>query len=166
VQKLISAQLVLAVTFLAGCGGNPSSNDSGGGSTPRLTSGNWSLSAKSSVVPGTTVYLGGSLNQAGSAVSGNLHVVGSDCYDLTVPISVTGSLNGTRLTITSASSNGQVITANLVSSGKSVSGTYSILGGCAGGDKGSVSGTWVPPISGTWAGTLSTGSTQSVSRRP
>jgi hypothetical protein len=68
-------------------------------------------------------------------------------------------MKGKNLAITSANIAGQVITANMVSSGKSVSGSYSISGGCAGGDHGNVTGTWVPSISGTWTGNILTGST-------
>ena len=157
-RTLIATPLVLAITFLVGCGGN-SNNGNNGGTTPLLTSGNWSLIAKSAAAPGTTVYLGGSLTQNGSSISGTLHVDESACYATSDSVPVTGTIKGTNLTITSGNIAGQVITASLVGSGKAVSGTYSISGGCASGDHGSVTGTWIPNISGTWNGNILTGST-------
>jgi hypothetical protein len=158
----------LAVAFalaLAGCG---SSNNM------TLAQGNWSVAAISNGnavthnvrtqngvtpnVPSGTFYVGGNLTQSGSSVTGTMYFFNS-CIDPSTPVNFTGSVSGTKVTLTSASVEGEVIT--VVASGTTTSatsaltGTYTVSGGCDDGDTGTVTATAVAPISGTWAGSLS-----------
>jgi hypothetical protein len=60
--------------------------------------------------------------------------------------------------------NSQILTITGTSLGSSISsGAYSIAGGCGAGDKGTVSGYTLAALTGTYSGTISTGSGSSVS---
>lgn len=132
---------------LAGC---PAMTDS---PQTTLTSGNWSVTAISSNPAVGTIHVGGNLTQSGSALSGSMYVVGSMCFDVSEPVSFTGTVSGSQVTLTSADVNGQVFSLTATStSSTAISGTYTITGGCAGGDSGSAVASAVPSISGTWNG--------------
>lgn len=146
-----------------GCGGGSSANPPTP-STPSFASGNWVITVGSTILTGIT-YVGGNLTQSGTSVSGIMHVHGSSCYDLDLmtDIPVSGSVDSSgAFTLASSSVSGQVITVTGTISGtgnKVFTGNYTILGGCASGDKGIVSGAWVPSITGTWKATEVSGST-------
>ena len=84
-------------------------------------------------------------NTAGT-VSGVLHIINSACYSLTEDVPVAGTITtGGVLSLTSSAIAGQTIVAGGTISGSSLSsGGYSITGGCAGGDKGAVTGYMFP----------------------
>ena len=119
---------------------------------PNIT-GNWQLSA-TSTVPGMPVAtIAGSITQSGSSVSGVVHLDGSNCFDELNTISLTGTLTDGLVSLISASVDGQVITftVNLNNTdSNALAGTYAINGGCANGDQGNVTGSKVPAINGTW----------------
>ncbi len=152
--------LPLACVFvlaLAGCGA---------GRNLALTQGNWAVTATSTntgTIAISTFYIGGNLTQTGSSVSGTMYIVGSDCFDSAAPIAITGTVKEKKVTLTTASYQEQVITvtasgtSNSGTSASTLSGTYTVTGGCAGGDKGTVTANAVPSISGTWNGTLALG---------
>jgi hypothetical protein len=159
---------LLALLVLCGCGG-------GGKTSVALSSppsdppaqglnaaGNWQFSATSTVdKPPTTIA--GSIAQSGVSVSGAVHLDGSNCFDHMSTIGLTGTVNGSDISFTSTSSDGQVITFTGTIGNDAVNGTdsafngtYTIKGGCANGDQGSVTGIRVPFIGNTWNGTFTT----------
>jgi|CZLA01.1.fsa_nt_gi hypothetical protein len=144
---LLLCALTLALT---GC---PAISDS---SPIVLTTGNWSVTAISSNSAIGTVYVGGNLTQSGSDLSGTMYVVGSQCFDVSQPISFTGTVGGTNVTLVSADVNGQVfsVAATARTDSALTSGTYTIIGGCADGDNGTATANLVPSISGTWNGPI------------
>jgi hypothetical protein len=154
--SLLLGALVLAVT---GCGVAPRSDAT-------LTQGNWSVTA-SSENSGTGIFqVGGNLAQNGATLSATMYVSGSLCFDVSQPVILTGALKNQQVTLTSADVNGQVLSvvANATSD-STLTGTYTITGGCGSGDHGTVSAKAMPSISGTWSGSVvgSGGSNVSVS---
>lgn len=150
---------------LSACGGGGSSNGSSQSTTSAPVTGNWQISVNSTAFPGTPGVLVGNLTSSGTAVSGVFHISGSSCYDFSTDVPMSGSINGSAVTLTSAPVSSQVISTTLTASpdGSSISGKYSIAGGCATGDQGTVSGVRVPSFSGTWTGTFTSSSGQAIS---
>jgi hypothetical protein len=162
---------VLAAVFtmaLAGCGASDN---------VALTQGNWSVAATSSgdaishnaqnhnaqthnglflANSSATFYIGGNLTQNGGHLTGTMYVVGSECFN-SAGVAVTGTVSGNNITLTTDSPSlaGQVITVTATAaSTSSLTGTYSVTGGCDDGDSGMVTGSVVAPITATWAGSL------------
>jgi hypothetical protein len=111
----------------------------------------------------TPLTIAGSINQSRSAVSGAVHVDGSNCFDRLITMVLTGTLTGSKISLTSSSVNGQVITFTgsisddaLNGADSAFTGTYTINGGCANGDLGSVTGIRIPFIGNTLKGTFTT----------
>ena len=144
----------LALAMMAGCGGSSSTP---AGSFPSLN-GNFQIQAQSTVHAGLPTLIGGELTETSGAVTGKMHVSGSHCFNLSSDLTVTGTVTKAgALALTSSSIGNQVITiaATVSSDGSKISGgTYTIAGGCADNDKGSVTGFKVPAINGTYAGTF------------
>lgn len=153
----------LLAVFCAGCGGAnnpPTMNNTVTNAPQALVNGNFSMTAVSQVVTNTS-FLGGNV-QTDSAghFSGVLHIAGSNCFAVTTDIPFTGTISGLTLTATSSTVNGQVITVNVMISadGKSItSGSYSISGGCAAGDHGSVTGFQMQAFTGGYSGAFTIG---------
>lgn len=167
-----------ALVLLCGCGGGGyqaatrgatggATGGSGGVSSPPPSSGpnvegNWQFTM-TSTVSGPPLTIGGSIRPSGSSVSGAVHIDGSKCFDLPSTVGLTGTLTGSNLSLTATSVDGQVITLSGSISDNTFTathlpgefiGTYAINGGCAGGDKGNVTGVIVPSLAGNWAGDL------------
>jgi hypothetical protein len=145
--------LFLGLLVLVGCGG-------GNNSTPpvnpqqqqfTVTSGNWDLSGSDQ---GGAFIVGGNLTQSGKALTGVFHAANSPCYDLALDIPVSGTATASNATVTSSSVQSQVISATLSGGAASVTGTFSITGGCAAGSVGTFNGALVPSLSGTWTGSF------------
>jgi hypothetical protein len=144
--SLLSVALILVFT---GCQALSGSSDAA------LARGNWALAATSSNPAVGTIRVGGNLSQSGRTLSGSMYVVGSLCFDVSQPLSFTGTVKGKQVTLTSATVSGQVLRVALtVTSSSAMSGTYTITGGCGDGDSGSVDAHAVPSISGTWKGSV------------
>jgi hypothetical protein len=164
----LSALAAVFALALAGCG---SSNNTA------LTQGNWSVTATSNgdavshnaqnnntrshnaeiANESSTFYIGGNLTQNGANLTGTMYVVGSGCFN-SAGVAFTGTVNGQTVTLTTDSPSlaGQVITVTATAaSASSLSGTYTVAGGCDDGDSGTVSASAAVPITGTWAGSLS-----------
>ena len=100
-EKLVKPGIILAVLFVScllciGCGGGSSSAS---GPYSSITSGNWSLTATSSVTSGLVLSIGGSLTQSGNAVSGTMLISSSvsNCPSLlSVATPLPGHLGATR----------------------------------------------------------------------
>jgi hypothetical protein len=86
--------------------------------------GNWEFDTVSTAFAGVTSQVGGSIVQAGTAISGVLHVLGSSCFDVFTNVTVSGTILGNSVTITSGSVPGQVITFTGTATGTTLSGTY------------------------------------------
>jgi len=127
-----------------------------------LLNGNFALTAVSQMVT-NTAFIGGNVQTDSSGqFSGVLHVQesNSNCFAVTTDVSFTGNIRGLTLTATSASVNGQVIMVNAMisSDGKSItSGSYSISGGCAGGDHGTITGFQMQAFTGNYVGGFNVG---------
>ena len=113
--------------------------------------------------------IAGSISVSGSSVNGVVHVTGSNCFDPLTAVSLTGTLTGNNISLTSTSVVGQVttLTGSLSDPGASqpgeFTGTYAINGGCASGDQGNVTGMTEYPMGGFWAGDL-TSATGDINR--
>jgi hypothetical protein len=147
---------LLAVCFalaLSGCGSNSASNLA-------LTPGNWSVTATPS--GGAAFYIGGNLTQTGNNLAGTMYVVNSNttCFNPSQQVAFTGTVSGNKVTLTSASTVGQVIaiiatgTTTSGTTSSALTGTYTVTGGCDDGDSGTASANSVPSISATWSGPI------------
>lgn len=154
--------LTLSATFLfCGCGGAPGPASAPGGaeapsSTPQTatppTFGNWQFNAASSVPGKPPLTFAGSIGQTGTAVTGALHVDGSNCFDRLTTISFTSTVTGTSTSLTSAAIDGQVITFTGNFSGEAFNGTYKINGGCDASDHGTLTGINIGNIGNNFSG--------------
>ena len=109
--------------------------------------------------------IAGSISLSGSSLIAAVHVDGSNCFDRPTTVSLTGALTGSNTSLTSTSYAGQVITLTGAISDTGLAGTYSpgaftgtytINGGCADGDKGNVTGVKILYIANTLNGTFKT----------
>jgi len=98
----------------------------------------------------------GSFSQSVSEISGTVHVAGSNCFDELTAVGLTGKLVSSKITFTSTSISGQVITLVGNINGTSFSGTFAIEGGCDAGDQGTVTGVKMPSITSQLNGTFTT----------
>jgi hypothetical protein len=161
--------LLSTLVLLFGCGGGgertsrPNSSPPSGGPAQGLNAaGNWQFSTTSTAgMPPATIA--GSIAQSGVSVSGAVHVDGSNCLDHLTTIGLTGTLTGSDMSLTSTSVDGQVTTFTgtisddaLNGTDSAFNGTYTINGGCANGDHGSVTGIRIPFIGNTLKGTFTT----------
>ncbi len=150
--------IVLSVV-ISGCGGG----SPGSSATPlAIQSGNWSISGTSTAGNGSFV-LGGSLSQTGNNISGIMHFFSANaaCFNSADDIPFSGTITGQKVTLTSPSVAGEMLTVNATGSSMALSGSYSIIPSpgvttCIGAvtDQGMFTGSLVPSISGTWHGSL------------
>jgi hypothetical protein len=167
--------LLSMLLLLGGCGGggvrpvHPSSAPVPGppSDPPELgqnITGNWQFSTTSTAgMPSLTIAA--SIIQSGSAVTGEVHVDGSSCFDQRTAITLTGTLSNGNISLTSTAFNGQVITLSgieKIGSPDTLTGTYTINGGCADGDQGNSTGYNVISLAGYWAGSLTTAGGQTI----
>jgi hypothetical protein len=124
--------------------------------TLAFIAGNWHFTATSTFAATPSFSIAGSISQSASVLRGAVHIDGSSCFDRLAPISLTGSLTGKNISLTSASVDGQVttFTASLTggTTNNALTGTYMTKGGCADGDHGNVTGIEVASITSTWNG--------------
>jgi hypothetical protein len=141
--------------LLNSCGGGSSSSN-----TPfsLITSGNWSMAATSSASK-TKLDIGGSLVQSGANVAATVHIANSSCFNYVADdVQLAGAFTDNTVTLTSLPVNGQIVTLVLAGVGNNLSGTYSIAGGCANGDHGTITAVYAAPVTGTWTATFTDGS--------
>src|ERR1700730_790945 len=118
-----------------------------------LTPGNWSMTATKS--GGPVFYIGGNLTQSGTNLAGTMYVVSSLCYGSSQTVAFTGTVKGNKVTLTSASVGGEVLSITASGTAGSLTGTYSIAGGTTcNGDTGTIVANPVPPIHATWSGPI------------
>ena len=164
-----------ALVLLCGCGGagyQGTTRAAGGGAGGVTSSppspgpnveGNWQFSMTSTASGALPLSIGGSISPSGGSVSGAVHISGSNCFDPVSTVGLTGTLTGSDLSLTATSVDGQVTTLTGTISDNTLTathlpgefiGTYVINGGCAGGDKGNVTGVKISSMAGNWAGDL------------
>jgi len=165
--------LSAVVLLFCGCGERSPSPTSGSSSGPSPSdppasptpqglniAGNWQFSTTSTAgMPLLTIA--GSISQSGSTLGSVVHVDGSSCFEQQTAIRLTGTLADGNISLTSVSVNEQVITLAGTITKKDgfpyqLTGTYTMVGGCAGGDQGNVTGYGVGAFNGTWYGNLTT----------
>jgi hypothetical protein len=151
---------------LCGCGGSVNTTEAPNPGAPQFTivSGNWAMALFPQSFPnGAGLTAGGVVNQSGNALSGILHIVGSTCFDAKLDdLIVSGTIAGGTVTLNSAALRGQVLTItatpalNQTGAVTELSGTWSVTGGaCA--NRGTSLMVSVPPMGGTWSGSLASG---------
>ena len=151
----------LALSAMTGWGG---ASTLGSGGTPAGSvpiSGNWAFSpALTSEPPVLPPFVGGDLTASGNRVDGDILVLllNNSC-PLTgdLGVTLTGSVANSQLKLVSSAWNGGVfkVEGTVAADRKTISATWSIAGGCADGESGSMIATYVPPLSGTLTGTAS-----------
>jgi hypothetical protein len=153
-KTLFSALASGCLVLLGGCASSTSSSPP---TSPSISlTGNWAFTAQSAT--GLQALVGTYLTSSGANFSGIAHI-SSSCYsNLGVDVPVSGSVdkNGV-ITATSPPVNGQVFAFTGTSStdGTGISGgMYTITGGCAGGDSGSIMGIRYAALTGTFAGSV------------
>ena len=152
--------------FVLGCA-QPKSGMGGGGTyTPppnyKYISGNWQFQASptSGATPFTSLagFIAEGGGQAGlsDSTTAALRVQSTSCYSTSVEIPLLGGTGATEVDLTSFPVDGQTLTlmATKDSTSTHLSGTYSVSGGCADGDKGTLTGTFYMPLTGIYAGSL------------
>jgi len=152
----LCAVLSLTVAIsLAGCGGGGSGD--GGGTNPPPpapnVTGNWQFYANSQVTAGSDFEVYGFVNNSGNTVTARVRTP-FDCFQISDIISLSGTYSNGQITLTSTPVSGQTITIEGQLTSSAVTGSYSISGGCADGDRGALTGFKVPSFSGNWAGTF------------
>jgi hypothetical protein len=100
--------------------------------------------------------IAGSIDQSVIGLGGAVHVDGSNCFDALTTVGLTGTLTGNKVSLTSTSVVGQVIVLVGDISDTAFTGTFTIKGGCAGGDQGNVTGVKIPSITSHLSGTFTT----------
>jgi hypothetical protein len=153
-------------SVLTGCGASSSSNNPDQSQAPPDVTGNWYVTAVSSST-GSSIHLDGSIvdtqqqlaaslwqdnqtdnqNDSSSCTAGALWVLAGSQSGASMPLTTTSA---------NSSGNGATLTLSLTaaSDGNSVSGNYSVSGGCSNGDSGTVNGVLVPSITATWTGAI------------
>ena len=151
--------LLVAVLF-CGCGGapgrTPGSSAAAPSSAPQAPAalGNWQFTATSTAPGKAPLTFAGSIGQAGTTISGALHVDGSNCFDPLITLSLTGTVTADSTSLTSAAIDGQVVTFIGNFDDFNYNGTYRINGGCAAGQQGSLTGINVWNIGNNLSGTF------------
>lgn len=160
-RHLASILQLSALALLCGCGGG----EEGSSNPPPQglnIAGNWQFSMTSSA-PGTPLLgLAGSIGQSDNSLNGAVHVDGSNCLDPLTTVSLTGTLNGSTVSLTSAPVDGQVIALDGSITNGVLTGTYSISGSCANDDQGNVTGFKVRDINGIWKAIYDINGAQSI----
>jgi hypothetical protein len=138
--------------------------------TTGLTTGNWQ-GTLGSTAP-NAIY--GSINQSGSTSSSGqfttsvFHIT-LPCYAATqVPdVPAQGFVNGTSVSLSSFTVNSQnlVLTATANAAGTSMSGTYSIYGGCGNGAQGAFNAIKYSDVTGNYVFTLNSSASQAVAAK-
>jgi hypothetical protein len=154
VRTLATVSLAILALILTACGGSPAITPSGG-----PLSGNWQINLLQQYPKQTPLSASGFIAQANEAITGSIEVapVGtkSSCGGV-APL--TGTVSGQSVTF-SLNDGGTVVnyTGTVSSNNQTMSGDYQAVGGAC--FTAGTSGTWgavlVPPLNGSFTGTLS-----------
>lgn len=144
-----------ALSSAVGCGSGTATSSTQVPTNQTVT-GNWAIMAASTVHLGSTFPVSVYLTSTQGTVTGVAHLL-SSCYGFATNVPLDGTVDASgNIVLTSAAVSNQVLSVTGKSStGTSLqSGSYSVAGGCGGGDKGTLSGGVVPPLTGTYSGTV------------
>ena len=147
-MKRVFVVVVLGL-LLVNCGGG---NGPGGRPPVTLTGGNWAFKPTAILGNSQLMFFSASLTQTGSSVTGLAYIGLANCDALLNAVPISGTVNGNSVTLKAGTTDVVTVTGT-ISGTKTVTGTYSVTGSCAGGDQGPITGTYVPPLTGTWKGT-------------
>jgi hypothetical protein len=151
---LFSLFFALIIVPVCGCGGSASGATpvTSPATYPNLT-GNWNFFLSPSNTLETSFLVGGYLTNSNGSVTGTLHAYASNCYPITQDIPVTGTMTTAgEVSLASGVVSGQTLTISGDMTDSSMSGSYTIAGGCAAEKSGSVAGTVAPPFTNTYSG--------------
>jgi len=155
---LAKAWFLTLLIGISGCGGGSSSTPLP--PAPPVLAGNFQMTTQSQAVPGNQTIVGGPLTTDSSGhVTGTLHIFDAQtsCFNIFDDALFAGTVNAQGQLAASANVAGQAISVKgqVSTDGKTItSGTYAVVGGCAGGDHGTLSGSQVQPYTGTYAGSF------------
>ncbi len=168
VCRLGSAFAALAVlSAVIGCGGNvavPGGSPAPAPPDPNyvLLTGNWQFQATPTAGASPFASFSGFIYEeaddpgTNDVVTSAFQVVpSSGCYVAAVSLPLKGTAQGLKLSERSFSVNGQFLTLTASRTDKTantLTGTYSVAGGCANGASGTVTGVKYTPLTGTYAG--------------
>lgn len=159
VCALAASVLVLLLSSCAK-GGGPGSSGSGSSTPAVAVTGNWEFQATATKGTAPFSSLAGYLHESGSGtsefVTAAVQAQSDSCYANLANISLTGSVNGAQMIVTSIPVDSQVLSLNLqANSGVTqLAGNYSVTGGCAAGVSGSLTGQKYALVDGTYSGAL------------
>ena len=169
--RSIAASFMMLSALLAGSGcthptsGSGSSGSGGGGSSApdpyANMSGNWQLeaTATSGSVPFNSLsgYVSElAVNATAHATQVAFLVTSNGCFADTKTVPLSGNVEEPNISLSSFSIEGQVLTltATKNEAATSLSGTYSVAGGCGDGEAGTITGLRYAPLTGTYTGPL------------
>ena len=167
--RLARAVAAMAATFaMAGCGviGYTISSTPVPPGSDTLT-GNWEIAVTTTSGSSPFSSLSGAILQEAPLPNGQSPVVAelrtvapTSCYLGLTTVPLQGNMSSTSLSLVSLSVAGQylTLTGGNGSTAENLSGSFSIFGGCADGVKGTLLGTKIAAMSGTYTGALNAGS--------
>jgi hypothetical protein len=152
-----------AAVLLSGCGGAPGpapiiTTPSTTPVTPPIPNvvGNWVFSTASTIPGKPPLTFAGNISQTNSAVSGALHVDGSNCFNQVTTMGLTGTVTANATSLSFMTLDGQVVTLTGSFTNPTdyygtvvydtFNGTFRVDGGCAAGDLGTVTGNYIDSI--------------------
>ena len=140
------------VGFLAGCGGDSSSNNPPAGNAN--VSGNWHAVTTSALGPTSFDLDFFIVQNGGSVASSTVFFTGTPCAN---DGTATGTVDRQAVDLRITENGGaDTITINASTDGVTMTGTYTISGSCDGGDNGTFSASFVPDVeSSQWSGSTS-----------
>jgi hypothetical protein len=161
----------LLVLLLCSCStGGGGSGSSGGGNSPAAqVTGNWEFQATPSHGAAPFTAFAGYLHESGSGnsqfLTAAVQAQSGGCYNNLADISLTGSVAGSQLLLSSIPVDSQVLSLDMKANQASdqVTGSYSIKGGCASGDSGTITGQKYAIVNGTYTGALLNDSSRTMS---
>jgi hypothetical protein len=171
-HKACISYLFSVVVLLCGCGGggavnrdfggegqqNPPSNPPPNTPAPVNVQGNWHFTMPIGGEFDPDINIDGSIAHSGTSLTGAVHLTGSDCFDPSNTVNLTGTVSDPNVSFTLAGFEGQFVTVTgtvatyvtgTVATYK-LTGTYKIEGGCAGGKEGAATGFRIPTLAGAW----------------
>ncbi len=158
-----------ALSAVLGCGGNVAVPGGGSPVAPPdpnyvLLTGNWKFEATPTAGASPFSSFSGFIFEEADDPGTNDVITSafqavptSGCYVAAISIPLKGTAQGLKVSERSFSVNGQFLSLTATRADKTastLSGTYSIAGGCAGGASGTVTGVKYSPLTGTYAGPI------------
>jgi len=151
--------------LIVGCVKPTGGSGSGGGGTKPsdyvYLTGNWQFDATPASGAAPFTVLTGFINEQGSTGTNDfttaaLQVQSTTCYSSAVEIPLQGGTEPTLLGLSSFAVDGQTLTISATkdSTATHLTGKYSISGGCADGESGTLAGTLYDLVNGTYSGAV------------